>query len=72
MLFKNIRWQSNINNNVKLIFIIINIQVTTTCNSNAINLVKALGPDNIIDYTDNDAQNQLEHYGKYVNIIVKI
>jgi len=34
--------------------------------------VKGLGPDNIIDYTDNDAQNQLEHYGKYVNIIVKI
>lgn len=47
-----------------------NLQVTTTCNSNAINLVKGLGPDNIVDYTSKDVYKQLENYGKYVNIIV--
>lgn len=45
-------------------------QVTTTCSSDAINLVKELGPDNIVDYNDKDAQKQLEQYGKYVNMIV--
>ncbi|XP_060849742.1 reticulon-4-interacting protein 1 homolog, mitochondrial-like [Rhopalosiphum padi] len=40
-------------------------KVTTTCSTNAINLVKELGPDNIIDYTTVDAQKQLEQYGKY-------
>lgn len=30
------------------------------------NLVKTLGPDNIIDYTSKDAKKQLEQYGKYV------
>jgi len=40
-------------------------KVTTTCSTNAINLVKELGPDNIIDYTTVDLQTQLEQYGKY-------
>ncbi|XP_001948957.1 reticulon-4-interacting protein 1 homolog, mitochondrial [Acyrthosiphon pisum] len=40
-------------------------KVTTTCSTNAINLVKGLGPDNIIDYTTADAQKQLEQFGKY-------
>ncbi|XP_015380427.1 PREDICTED: reticulon-4-interacting protein 1 homolog, mitochondrial-like [Diuraphis noxia] len=42
-----------------------NAKVTTTCSTNAINLVKGLGPDNIIDYTTEDVQKQLEQYGKY-------
>jgi hypothetical protein len=28
--------------------------------------VRGLGPDNIIDYTAKDAQQQLEEHGKYV------
>lgn len=40
-------------------------KVTTTCSTNAINLVKGLGPDNIIDYTTADLQKQLEQHGKY-------
>ncbi|KAE9532116.1 hypothetical protein AGLY_010318 [Aphis glycines] len=40
-------------------------KVTTTCDSTAINLVKSLGPDNIIDYTAKDAKQQLEEHGKY-------
>lgn len=43
--------------------------MTTTCDSTAINLVKSLGPDNIIDYTAKDVKNQLEEHGKYANII---
>lgn len=31
--------------------------------------MKGLGPDNIIDYSAKDAQQQLEQHGKYVNII---
>lgn len=40
-------------------------KVTTTCSTNAINLVKELGPDNIIDYTTEDAHTKLEQHGKY-------
>lgn len=40
--------------------------MTTTCNTDAINLVKGLGPDNVVDYTSEDAHKQLEQYGKYV------
>ncbi|VVC30914.1 Hypothetical protein CINCED_3A018034 [Cinara cedri] len=40
-------------------------KVTTTCSTNAINLVKGLIPDNIVDYTTEDAHKQLEKYGKY-------
>lgn len=46
--------------------------MTTTCDSTAINLVKSLGPDNIIDYTAKDAKQQLEEHGKYVYIIIII
>jgi len=31
--------------------------------------VKGLGPDNVIDYTTKEAQQQLEEHGKYANII---
>ncbi|XP_025407138.1 reticulon-4-interacting protein 1 homolog, mitochondrial [Sipha flava] len=40
-------------------------KVTTTCSTNAINLVKGLGPDNVIDYTTEDAHKQIEQFGKY-------
>lgn len=43
------------------------MKVTTTCSTNAINLVKELGPDNIVDYTTENLHKQLEQYGKYVN-----
>ncbi|XP_050442958.1 reticulon-4-interacting protein 1 homolog, mitochondrial-like isoform X2 [Adelges cooleyi] len=40
-------------------------KVTTTCSTNAIDLVKTLGPDNIVDYTSSDMKEQLEQFGKY-------
>lgn len=33
------------------------------------NLVKGLGPDNVIDYTAENSFSQLKEHGKYVNII---
>ncbi|KAK9511651.1 hypothetical protein O3M35_000273 [Rhynocoris fuscipes] len=42
-----------------------NMEVVTTCRSDAIPMLLQLGPDNIIDYTAPDAMKLIENSGKY-------
>lgn len=42
------------------------IQVITTCNSDAVNMVQKLGPDVVIDYKLDDADSRIIAEGPYV------